>query len=148
MLNPTEGLGEALHAQPLYTERYIATVPPEHRLGHLNAIKLTDLSDEPYVDRLACELRESVMAICAEKDVALSARFRSNREDWVQAMVLARIGFAFMPEYSVSLPGLLQRPLVDPVVQRSIALITVPGRPHSPAVAAFVQAAKSFAWPG
>ena len=63
-------------------------------------------------------------------------------------MVLARIGFAFMPEYSVSLPGLLQRQLIDPVVERSIALITVPGRPHSPAVAAFVRAAKSFAWPG
>jgi DNA-binding transcriptional LysR family regulator len=63
-------------------------------------------------------------------------------------MVLARIGFAFMPEYSVSLPGLLQRPLVDPVVERSISLITMPGRPHSPAVSAFVRAAKRFAWPG
>ena len=91
---------------------------------------------------------ESVMAICAEKQVRLYARFRSDREDWVQAMVLARIGFAFMPEYSVSLPGLLQRPLVDPVVERTIALITVPGRLQTPAVAAFVRAAKSFAWPG
>ena len=148
VLNPMDGPGEAFHAHPLYTERYIVIFPPEHRLGHLNAVKLTDLSGEPYVDRLACELRESVMAICAEKQVALYARFRSDREDWVQAMVLARIGFAFMPEYSVSLPGLLQRPLIDPVVQRSIAPITVPGRPHSPAVAAFVRAAKSFAWPG
>lgn len=148
VLNPMDGLGDAFHARPLYTERYIVIFPPEHRLGHLNAIKLTDLSGEAYVDRLACELRESVMAICTEKQIQLYARFRSDREDWVQAMVLARIGFAFMPEYSVSLPGLLQRPLVDPVVERSIALITVPGRLHSPAVAAFVRAAKSFAWPG
>lgn len=148
VLNPMDGLGETFHAQPLYTERYIVIFPPEHRLGHLNAIKLADLSGEPYIDRLACELRESVMAVCAEKHVQLYARFRSDREDWVQAMVLARIGFAFMPEYSVSLPGLLQRPLVDPIVERRIALITVPGRPYSPAVAAFVRAAKSFAWPG
>ncbi|WP_299508740.1 LysR substrate-binding domain-containing protein [Cypionkella sp.] len=142
VLNPMDGLGEAFHAHPLYTERYIVIFPLEHRLGHLNAVKLTDLSGEPYVDRLACELRETVMAVCAEKQVALYARFRSDREDWVQAMVLARIGFAFMPENSVSLSGLLQRPLVDPVVQRSIALITVRGRPHSPAVAAFVRAQK------
>ena len=66
----------------------------------------------------------------------------------MQAMVLARIGFAFMPEYSVTLPGLIQRPLTEPEVERTISLVSVPGRPFSPAVAAFVRAAKSFAWPG
>ena len=50
------------------------------------------------MDRLACEMRETVMAVCADMEVALYARFRSEREDWVQAMVLAGIGFAFMPE--------------------------------------------------
>ena len=50
------------------------------------------------------------MEVCRNHAVNLYARFRSEREDWVQAMVLARIGFAFMPECSVTLPGLLQRP--------------------------------------
>ena len=57
-------------------------------------------------------------------------------------------GFAFMPEYSVTLPGLMQRPLIDPAVERTIALMTVPGRPHSPALGAFMRAAQTFAWPG
>ncbi len=148
VLNPRDGLGDEFHCHELYSEKYVVIFPPEHRLGELNAIKLSDLSGEPYVDRLACELREMVMKVCEEMDVELYARFRSEREDWVQAMVLARIGFAFMPEYSVTLPGLLQRPLVEPEVERTIGLVTVPGRPHSPAVAAFVRAAKSFAWPG
>jgi DNA-binding transcriptional LysR family regulator len=86
--------------------------------------------------------------VCKEKNINLYARFRSEREDWVQAMVLARIGFAFVPEYSVSLPGLLQRPLIDPTVERHVCLATVPGRPFSPAVSAFVRAAQSYAWPG
>jgi DNA-binding transcriptional LysR family regulator len=148
VLNPMDGLGEGFHAHDLYTERYVVIFPPDHRLGKLNAIKLCDLSGEPYVDRLACEIREMVMGVCQDMDVELYARFRSEREDWVQAMVLARIGFAFMPEYSVTLPGLLQRPLVDPVVERTICLATVPGRPFTPAVAAFVRSAQSFAWPG
>jgi len=76
--------------------------------------------------------------------VDLYARFRSEREDWVQAMVLARIGFAFMPEYSVTLPELLQRPLVEPSVSRTISLVSVPGRPFSPAVLAMVRSAQSF----
>jgi DNA-binding transcriptional LysR family regulator len=132
----------------LYCERYVVIFPPEHRLASLNAIKLSDLSGESYVDRLSCEMREMVMATCAANQVALYACFRSEREDWVQAMVLARIGFAFMPECSVTLPDLLQRPLVDPEVSRTISMLSVPGRPYSPATAAMLRAAKSFQWPG
>jgi len=148
VLNPMDGLGEGFHTHKLYSEKYVVIFPPDHRLRDLNAVKLRDLSNEPYVDRLACEMREMMMGVCRDMDVELYARFRSEREDWVQAMVLARIGFAFMPEYSVTLPGLLQRPLVEPAVERTICLVTVPGRQFTPAVSAFVRAARSFAWPG
>jgi DNA-binding transcriptional LysR family regulator len=147
MLNPVDGIGD-LHALPLYSERYVVIVPPGHRLASVTEVRLADLAGEPYVDRLACEMREMVMAVCRDRRIDLYARFRSEREDWVQAMVAARIGFAFMPEYSVIVPDLLLRPLVDPEVSRTIALVSVPGRPYSPAVAAFVRAARSFAWPG
>ena len=148
VLNPSEGLGEGFHAIDLYAERYLVILPPDHHLARQNVIELKDLSGQPYVDRLSCEMREMVTSVCQEKDVKLYARFRSEREDWVQAMVLARIGFAFMPEYSVTLPGLIQRALVSPEVSRTISLATVPGRPFSPAVAAFVRSAQTFAWPG
>ncbi len=137
-----------LRTTPLYSERYVVVFPPEHRLGRLNAVSLADLSGEDYVDRLSCEMREMVMAVCADRDVALYARFRSEREDWVQAMVLAGIGFAFMPEFSVTLPGLLQRPLIEPAVEREVAAVTMPGRKFSPAVDAFMRATRTFAWPG
>lgn len=137
-----------LRQSQIYTERYVVVFPPEHRLGRLNAIKLCDLDGESYVDRLACEMRESVMQVCETSNVQLYARFRSEREDWVQAMVLAGIGFAFMPEYSVSLPGLLQRPLTDPEVAREVCVVTVPGRKRGPAVDALIRSAEAFAWPG
>ncbi len=144
----TDDLADTFRTHPLYEERYVVVFPPEHRLGRLNAVGLQELSGENYVDRLSCEMREMVMAVCADKGVELYARFRSEREDWVQAMVLAGIGFAFMPEYSVTLPGLIQRPLVEPAVARSIAMVTVPGRKFSPAVEALMRTANGFAWPG
>lgn len=146
VLNPTDS-GD-MHVQGLYEERYVVVFPPEHRLSRLNAIRLADLSGEPYVDRLACEMREMVMEVCRESGVQLYARFRSEREDWIQAMVLARIGFAFMPEYAVTLPELMQRPLIEPPVSRRIALAWVPGRRLSPAAAAMARAAQRFDWPG
>ena len=148
VLNPLDGLGEAFHVHDLYTERYVVIFPPGHRLAAMNAVPLSALAGEPYVDRLACEMREMVMQVCTGREIELYARFRSEREDWVQAMVMAEIGFAFMPEYSVVLPELMQRPLVDPEVTRTIALAHVPGRRFSPAAEALVRAAQGFRWPG
>ena len=148
IMTRTDALAESFRTQPLYAERYVVVFCPDHRLARLNAVTLRDLSGEPYVDRLACEMREMVMQTCAQRDVTLYARFRSEREDWVQAMVLAGIGFAFMPEYSVTLPGLVQRPLAEPAVERQVCTVTMPGRRHSPAVDAFLRATRRFAWPG
>ena len=144
----SEKLEENFRTHRLYSERYVVVFPPEHRLGGMNAVPLQELSGERYVDRLACEMREMVMKVCETEGVELYARFRSEREDWVQAMVLAGIGFAFMPEYSVTLPGLLQRPLIDPSVERTIIAVTVPGRKYSPPVEALMRASASFSWPG
>jgi DNA-binding transcriptional LysR family regulator len=148
VLNAVERYCAGFTAVPLYSERYVVILPAEHRLAAANGIKLADLAGESYVDRLACEMREMVMAVCEQRSIELYARFRSEREDWIQAMVLARIGFAFMPEYSVTLPGLLTRPLIEPEVRRDVVLATMPGRLHSPAVAAFMRNARAFAWPG
>jgi DNA-binding transcriptional LysR family regulator len=147
VLNPLEKFSADFTLMHLYSERYVVAVAAGHPLATSNTVTLSALSGESYVDRLACEMREFVMSVCEDRKVNLYARFRSEREDWVQAMVLARMGFAFMPEYSITLPGLLSRPLVDPEVHREVALANMPGRPHSPAIAAFVRAARDFPWP-
>ncbi len=57
------------------------------------------------------------MGVCTDMGVKLYARFRSEREDWVQAMVMANIGFTFVPEFSVTHPDSIRRPLIDPAVK-------------------------------
>jgi DNA-binding transcriptional LysR family regulator len=146
--NPFEGVPESFRVHPLYTEKYVAVLPPNHPLAERNTVRLRELSGQPYVDRLSCEMREMFAAVCKDHDVDLYARFRSEREDWVQAMVLARIGVAVMPEYSVTVPDLLQRAIVEPAISRTIALINVPGRPFTQATAAMVRTAQAFKWPG
>jgi DNA-binding transcriptional LysR family regulator len=148
IVNPCDRVPKSFHAHPLYSEKYVAVLPPGDPLAERNSVALKDLSGRTYVDRLSCEMREMFMAVCADRDVELYARFRSEREDWVQAMVLARIGIAVMPEYSVTVPDLLQRPITDPQISRTIALVSVPGRPFSQSTAAFVRTALAFSWPG
>lgn len=148
IVNPCEGVPDSFHVHPLYSEKYVVVLPPDHPLAERNIVRLKDLSGQPYVDRLSCEMREMFTAVCKDHKVELYARFRSAREDWVQAMVLARIGIAVMPEYSVTVPDLLQRPIIEPAIGRTIALLSVPGRPFSQATAAMVRTAQAFKWPG
>jgi DNA-binding transcriptional LysR family regulator len=61
-------------------------------------------------------------------------------------MVMAGLGFTYIPEHAVTVPGLVIRPLVEPEVYRTVSLVTVRGRPHSPAVGAFVREAKRYDW--
>ncbi len=146
ILNPAEGPGDSIRIEPLYIERYVVLLPPGHALRERNALSLADLDGAAYVDRLACEMREAVMGVCDARAVRLYARFRSEREDWVQAMVAAGLGFAFVPEYSISPSGAIQRPLTDPAVLRTVALATRPGRPHAPGVQRFLRAVRAHRW--
>lgn len=146
LVSAPQGLPDGFRAEPGYRERYMVVFPPGHRFERFNTIALSDVSGENYVDRLSCEMREAVMALCAERKVELYASYRSEREDWIEAMVAANLGFAFMPEYSVKHEGVLARPLVDPQVERTLLLIDVRGRRRSPAAQAFAQALSAYRW--
>jgi DNA-binding transcriptional LysR family regulator len=73
--------------------------------------------------------------------------YQSEREDWIQSMVLAGMGICFIPEYTPVIPGIVTRPIVDPEVTRTIHIVTVAGRRFSPAVSAFVNAVNKAKWP-
>ena len=122
---------------PLYEERYVVVLPPGHRLAARETLSIDDLRGEPYLDRLACEMREKVAAVCEARRVELYAAYRTDREDWVQSLVQAGLGFAFMPEHSVMLPEASQRPLVDPPLGRTIALVRSGNRTPTPALQLF-----------
>ena len=140
ILSSPSPLDNSFRTIDLYDERYVVIFRKGHRFERLSAIPLKETSGEKYVDRLACEMREVVMATCQKREIELYASFRSVKEDWIQAMVMSGIGFAFMPEFSVTQSELLSRPLIDPEVTRAVKLVHVPGRTLSPAASAFVAA--------
>jgi len=148
LLHDPEQVNEDIRADPIYQERYVVVLPPGHVLSTRDEIRLKDLSKQSYVDRLSCEMREMVMAKAAMEGVELYARFRSEHEDWVQGMVLAGMGFAFMPEYAVTAKNLIVRPLVDPAVSRTVSIASIRGRKWSHAASAFSQSLRTYSWPG
>ena len=73
-------------------------------------------------------------------------RYRSEREDWIQAMILAGMGCATMPEFLPLMPGICTRKLTEPEISREVCLVTVAGRRYSPAVQAFIGLAQHHDW--
>jgi DNA-binding transcriptional LysR family regulator len=137
---------ERLHYLPLFREQYMIVVHPGHPLASHNAIRVKDLNGERYLNRVNCELNG--YPIFSEGGAACEMVYRSDRDDWILAMIAAGLGFGFMPEYCVNHGGVVARPLVEPEFWREVHLVTVRGRPHSPAVGAFVREAMRTQWLG
>lgn len=142
-----EELPESLHQVPVFEERFVIVLPRGHHLCEKNPIRVVDLDGEPYVNRSNCEVFESVTADFIRRGVRTRQVFSSPRDDWVQGMIKAGLGFGFFPEFCVTDRDLVVRPLVEPGYSRTIYLATVRGRPHSPAVGAFVNEARRHNWP-
>lgn len=144
--HPTE-IDDRFHALPLYSERYVAVLPMQHRLANQKEVHVADLDNEPYVNRINCDLGDFAGEQFARQGVQVKVVFKSERDDWVLGMIRSGMGWGFFPENFVFPSDVAVRPLVSPEFTRTVSLVTVRGRPFSPAVGAFVKAARSFAWP-
>ncbi len=129
---------------PLYSERYVVVFPAGHRFEKMAQVPVTELHEEPYVERLNCEYVAHYTEFSGPFVVNLDVRYKSEHEDWIQAMISAGMGCACMPEFMIFLPELLSRPLVEPQVQRTICIATMHGRQQSPAIDLFVRMCADF----
>jgi LysR family hydrogen peroxide-inducible transcriptional activator len=138
---------EGMHMMPLFREQMMIVLPPSHPLASHNAIRPIDLNGVNYLNRANCEFNGYAGKFFGE-GVAWRMVYRSERDDWILAMVKSGLGFGFMPEYTVNDPGVVARPLIEPEFTRLVNLVTVRGRPHSPAVGALVREAMRVKWHG
>jgi LysR family hydrogen peroxide-inducible transcriptional activator len=139
---------ERLHYLPLYREQFVIAMHAQHRLVANNAVRVKDFDGECYLSRVNCEYDEPATRIFNTQRVRCPTVYETDRDDWILAMAAAGLGVAFMPELCVNHPGVVARPIVEPEFWREVALVTVRGRPHSPAVGALVREAMQKQWLG
>jgi DNA-binding transcriptional LysR family regulator len=142
-----EELPEQFHLVPVFREKFVIVLPRGHPLAEMREIRVADLNGQAYVGRSDCEVFQFVTDDFARRGVTTRKVFSSPRDEWVQNMIKAGLGFGFFPEFGVTDPDLVVRPLIEPGYSRTIYLATVRGRPHSPAIGAFVKAARGYSWP-
>ena len=114
----------------------------------MNAVPLEALNGCDYLKRVHCEFSDHFTALGGTGELEVNVRYASEREDWIQAMVLAGMGCCIMPEFLPALPGITSRLVVEPEVSRVISLVTAAGRPHSAALSAMTRLARRHPWSG
>ncbi|MFM9974137.1 MAG: LysR family transcriptional regulator [Beijerinckiaceae bacterium] len=139
---------EGLHLQSIFREQMKIVVSRSHRLAEKNAIFIHDLDDECYLERINCEVANNISQLFEDHDIKNQTVCRSERDDWIIEMVAAGFGYACMPGSSVHHADVIALPLAEPEIRRKIHLVTVRGRPHSPAVGALVQHVMATKWLG
>ncbi|HJS30446.1 MAG TPA: LysR family transcriptional regulator [Alphaproteobacteria bacterium] len=142
-----DAFGERFDIKQLYRERFVVGFAPGHRFEAMNAVPLAQLHGEAYLARLNCEYRDHIRGLREATGAQVRYAFRSEREDWIQIMAAAGLGFCVIPEFSPVIPGLVTRPIIDPEIEREVSVVTVAGRRFSPAVAKFVQQMRKHKWP-
>ncbi|MBC9878847.1 LysR family transcriptional regulator [Bradyrhizobium sp. INPA01-394B] len=145
---PGETPNPRLHTMPLFREQMMIVLPPHHPLGGRTAIQLRDLHRQRYLNRSSCEFNGYADKFFEAQGVEIETVYRSDRDDWIQALVRSGLGFGFMPEYTVTDPAVVTRPTMAPEFWRDVNLVTVRGRRHTPAVGALVREAMRVTWHG
>ncbi|MFK7993754.1 MAG: LysR family transcriptional regulator [Granulosicoccus sp.] len=141
----------------LYKERYMIAFPSNHRFMHMDVIPHKEMSGEKYVLRLNCEYLdlfhttkesyESNEFMKLQNSLrSMNVSHQSEHEEWIQAMVVAGMGCAIVPEFMSINTELQMRPLVDPQVMRTIGVATVRGREHTPIVSYFTRLCQQMNW--
>lgn len=137
---------QKLKVDAVYTERFGLAFSTGHPFELRNTLALNDVRDEVYLERINCEYGNYIDQLCKNLGLTIQSAYRSEREDWILAMVAAGMGVCFIAEYSAIQPGVCHRPVVDPEIVREVSLVSVAGCPPSQTATAFAKAMREYDW--
>src|SRR5882757_4264418 len=122
------------HFIPLWTERYVAALPPSHPLTLKERLRTSDFAGVPMIDRCHCEQSEFFRRTTPpRKPVAIA-----ESEDWAMALVAAGVRVAIVPEgVARANPDIAIRE-IEFDVKRQVGLAYKSARPPSDVLKDFI----------
>lgn len=145
---PGEEPHELVHSLPLFREQMVIAVGRRHILAKKIIIDGADLNKQPYLERTNCEFAGYAERVFAERKIDGPTVYQSERDDWILAMAAAGMGYSFIPQSCSKYPGVTSRRLREPEFCRTVNLVTVRGRRHSPGIGALIRELVRTKWVG
>ncbi len=135
-----------IRLSPLYQEPMVLGCSVQNPLASRDAVTLSEVMAEPYLDRLNCEFRNFFMDQSQQLGLEVMFAARSEREDWIQALVAADAGVTILAETSIVQDQIIPVPLSGGEFHRSVFLASARGREDTPLLRDFLSTARRFDW--
>lgn len=125
---------------PLYDEDYKVVVADGHPLSKLAAVSLSELSNTNMLDRLNCEMRDTLHGACADHGHELYAAYRSNRIDWLIELARRGSGAVILPVTAIPADkGLVSIPIEGLAISREVAALRYRHQASRPETSALIR---------
>lgn len=131
---------------PLFSENYVLAIGEDHRFNGRNTVEATELHREHYCLREMCEFSHHIGRLLHGRGVALEVVQKSAREDWIQALVRANFGVAFMPVSIAEAARLAYVYMSDVPIVREVRVLVQAERTTSAAQQAVIDSLVAHAW--
>jgi DNA-binding transcriptional LysR family regulator len=138
------GLPERLNRWPLYSDRAIAVLPPEHDLLEKNTVTGMDVAGETILVGAFCGGFAQRLAQTTGGSYRLQRCHGATTQ--LLDLVSAGLGIALLSDRLRFAPPLATRRFTEPDLTRRIMLTVVAGRPLNPAAASFVKLCRAQAF--
>ena len=145
MCSPYE-MPKRFAAQPLFREDYVLAIGDDHRFNGRTGIEMAELHRERYCERVMCEFSTYIERLLRDRGVALEVVQQSAREDWIQALVRANFGVAFMPVSIAEAAGLAYVHTSDVPIVRGVSVLVHAERPITAAQRAVIDSLAAYRW--
>lgn len=147
MCSPYE-MPKRFAATPLFREDYVLAIGDDHRFSGRTSVEMAELNRERYCERVMCEFSTYIERLLRDRGVRLEVVQQSSREDWIQALVRANFGVAFMPISIARAARLAYVTMSDVPIVREVSVLTQAERPTSAAQQAVIDSLVNHGWDG
>ena len=130
----------------LISEEYVLAIGDDHRFSGRASVETAELHRERYCERVMCEFSTYIERLLRERSVMLEVMQQSSREDWIQALVSANFGVAFMPISLARAAGLAYVTMTDVPIVRQVSVLTQAERPTTAAQQAVIESLVTYSW--
>ena len=145
MCSPYE-IPRRFKTMPLFSENYVVAIGDDHRFSGRREIEIAELHRERYCEREMCEFSVYIERLLRARGVGLEVVQKSAREDWIQALVRANFGIAFMPVSIAVAAGLDYVLTADVPIVREVKVLVQAERPTTPAQQSVIDSLCAHDW--
>lgn len=145
MCSPYE-MPKRFAATRLFSEDYVLAIGDDHRFSGRESVEMAELNRERYCERVMCEFSTYIERLLRDRGVRLEVVQQSSREDWIQALVRANFGVAFMPISIARAARLAYVTMSDVPIVREVSVVTQAERPTSAAQQAVIDSLVNHGW--